>query len=194
MSWRLMQQKMYVLSSFGIALVLAVASGANAGIWGHWPLNDGQGEDAVDLGPRSETGFVGNYDIGGLNDDFGVWYDDPDRGMVASFNGEADGAYVFAGFMPDILTTDDDSDFTWSFWARQDELQASPSNDIILGNRHAYNGADTSPREFVKFTANRFEYHMNAGGAVETNADGTDSFIDDLQYLDCDFCPERHIS
>jgi hypothetical protein len=46
----------------------------------------------------------------------------------------------------------------------------------------------------LKFTANRFEYHMNAGGTLVTNPDGTQAFEDDLQYLECDWCPERHIA
>jgi hypothetical protein len=34
---------------------------------------------------------------------------------------------------------------------------------------------------------------MEAGVQLVTNRDGTESFLDDMQYLDCDFCPERHI-
>jgi hypothetical protein len=178
-----------------LALLLAAmsASRVSAGVWGHWPLNDGQGETAVDLGPRSSDGEIGNYDFGGLGPDDSVWFDDPDRGTVISFAGDPDGAWVFAGFMPDLLTLDADNDFTWAFWARQDEDQATPSNVIILGNRYRADGSDSVPREFVKFTPNRFEYHMNAGIAVETNPDGTQQYNDDLQYMDCDFCIERHI-
>jgi hypothetical protein len=104
-----------VLSS---AVLFGWSSTTSAGVWGHWPLNDGQGDEAIDTGPRGETGIIGNHDIGGLGVDDSVWFDDPDRGIVASFNGDADGAYVFAGYMPDVLTTEDDSDFTWAFWAR----------------------------------------------------------------------------
>jgi hypothetical protein len=181
------------ISSLTVLLILAVAAQANADVWGHWPLNDGQGETAVDLGPRGYDGEVGNYDFGGLGPDDNVWFDDPDRGTVISFAGGTDGSWVFAGFMPDLLTLDSDNDFTWAFWARQDEAQATPSNVIILGNRYDASGVDTVPREFVKFTPNRFEYHMNAGGAVEANPDGTEQYQDDLQYMDCDFCAERHI-
>src|SRR5690606_30440805 len=87
--------------------------------WGHWPLNEGEGEIAKDLGPRGYDGEIGNYDFGGLGPDGSVWFDDPERGMVIIFAGDPDGAWDFAGFMPDLLTLDDVNDFTWSFWARQ---------------------------------------------------------------------------
>ena len=63
-----------------------------------------------------------------------------------------------------------ENDHTWAFWSRLPPGQASPSNDIVVGSRYGTNGADTSPREFIKFTPNRFEYHMNGG------------FGDDLDY------------
>jgi hypothetical protein len=183
----------WLISLFVFPAVVLNTAPLSADVWGHWPLNDGQGEIANDLGPRGYDGEIGNFDFGGLGPDGSVWFDDPERGTVISFAGDPDGAWVFAGFMPDLLTLDDDNDFTWSFWARQDEDQATPSNVIILGNRYNANGVDTVPREFVKFTPNRFEYHMNAGIGVTTNPDGTEEYNDDLQYLDCDYCPERHI-
>jgi hypothetical protein len=63
-----------------------------------------------------------------------------------------------------------ENDFTWAFWARQDPDQPSPANDIILGNRYDVNGLETSPPEWIKFTPDRFEFHMNGAG------------VGDLQY------------
>jgi hypothetical protein len=89
--------------------------------------------------------------------------------MVLGLAGDT--AWVDAGFLPMM---DRENDFSWAFWARQDPDQASPANDIILGNRYDQFGADTSPREFIKFTPNRFEYQMNGG------------FRNDLQYAPVD--------
>jgi hypothetical protein len=142
------------------------ASKGWADIYGWWKLNDGSGDVAMDSGPRAEHGEI--FD--------GEWVDDPTRGTVLSLDGQ--GAWVDAGFLP---LMDLENDFTWAFWAYQGEFQATPANDIVLGNRWGEFGtSDTSPREFIKFTPNRFEYHMNGG------------FANDLQYDDCG-CPERHI-
>ena len=79
--------------------------------------------------------------------------------MVLGLGGNT--AWVSAGTLPIM---DLDNDFTWNFWCAQDPLHPSSHvNDIIVGNRYDEVGADTVPREFIKFTPTRFEYHMNAG-------------------------------
>ncbi len=163
---------------------LLLPTAARADVYGWWPLDEGEGEVARDLGPRGVDGEIFNFDFGGLGEDDSVWFDDPERGTVISFNGQSDGAYVFAGEIP-IMELE--TDFTWAFWARQDEDQATPANDVIIGNRHAIDGGDTVPREFIKFTPNRFEYHMNAGVLFENG-----QFLDDLQYSDCE-CEDDNI-
>ena len=147
-------------------LLMGTANTVQADLYGRWKLDDGQGDVAKDSGPRGEDGEIID----------GVWVDDPDRGTVLGLDGQ--GAYVSAGFLP---LMDLDNDFTWAFWAFQNEFQQTPANDIILGNRWGEFGSDTSPREFIKFTPNRFEYHMNGG------------FANDLQYFEDDSDPERHI-
>jgi hypothetical protein len=86
--------------------------------------------------------------------------DDPERGTVISFNGTADGAYVRAGEIPQMTLT---NDFTWSFWAKQ-KAENTANNDIILGNRMDENAVDFVPRQFIKFTPTKFEWHMNGNG------------------------------
>ena len=54
-----------------------------------------------------------------------------------------------------------ESDFTWSFWVNADETS---NNNIVIGNRYMSDGNDFGPREFVKFTPSKFEWHFNAGG------------------------------
>ena len=73
-------------------------------------------------------------------------------------------SWVEAGYLP-MMT--DENDFTWTFWARQAPGQATPANDIIIGNRWGDDNVDTAPREFIKFTPNQFEFHMN--GAATGN-------------------------
>ncbi len=65
------------------------------------------------------------------------------------------GAWVDAGELPIM---DLENDFTWTFWSKSDPGQAAPNNNIILGNRFGFDGADTDPCEFIKFTANQFEF------------------------------------
>jgi len=89
-----------------------------------------------------------------------VWVDDPERGTVISFNGTAEGAYVRAGTIPQMTLT---NDFTWSFWAKQN-AENTANNDIILGNRMDENAVDFVPRQFIKFTPTKFEWHMNGNG------------------------------
>ena len=154
-------------------LILSFSAISNAGVYRHWPLNEGEGDTANDIGPHGVHGEIIDGDSLGFGPGGSVWVDDPERGTVVGL----DGAWIAAGFIP---LMDLDNDFTWAFWAKQSETQNSPANEIIIGNRWGEDGVDTDPREFIKFTPNRFEYHMLAG------------FASDLQYQDNDD-PERHI-
>lgn len=150
-----------------------VAAGAE--LYARWKLDDGDGDSAADLGPNGLDGIIFDWDIDGLSEDGTVWVDDPERGTVLGLGGET--AWVDAGEIP---VMDLDNDFTWTFWARQDPDQVSPANDIVIGNRYGFDGADTSPREFIKFTPDRFEFHTEAAGNG------------DLQYTDAGFGPWVH--
>ncbi|MFH1882720.1 MAG: LamG-like jellyroll fold domain-containing protein [Planctomycetota bacterium] len=126
---------------------------------GWWPLNEGSGDTAIDLSGSGNDGTISNLN-GGLGPDGSVWVDDPVRGTVISFNGTADGAFVRAGDIPQMTLT---NDFTWAFWAKQN-AENTANNDIILGNRMDENGVDFVPRQFIKFTPTKFEWHMNGNG------------------------------
>ncbi len=139
---------------------------AAGNLYARWRLNDGTGETANDLGPNNFDGTIFDWDVDGLAGDGSVWVNDPQRGTVLGLGGNS--AWVDAGELPIM---DLQNDFTWTFWARQDPEQASPANDIILGNRFGADGSDTSPREFIKFTPDRFEYHMNGAGASDLQYD-----------------------
>jgi len=126
---------------------------------GWWPLNEGAGDIAIDVSGRGNDGTINNPN-GGLGLDGSVWVDDPVRGTVISFNGTVDGAFVRAGNVPQMTLT---NNFTWSFWAKHSD-ENTADNDIILGNRMDENAADFVPRQFIKFTPTKFEWHMNGNG------------------------------
>ncbi|MFC1636057.1 LamG-like jellyroll fold domain-containing protein [Planctomycetota bacterium] len=116
--------------------------------------------DANDISGNGNDGIIHNVDTGGLGDGGSVWVDDPVFGTVISFNGTAEGAFVRAGEIPQMTLT---NDFTWSFWAKQN-AENTADNDIILGNRMDENAVDFVPRQFIKFTPTKFEWHMNGNG------------------------------
>ena len=150
-------------------IATAMNGDAAGDLYARWLLNDGDGDTADDSGPNNFDGEIFDWDFGGLNDDGSVWVDDPDRGTVLGLAGDT--AWVAAGELPMM---DLENDFTWSFWAKQDADQASPANDIVIGNRYDEFGADTVPREFIKFTPNRFEYHMDGTGGGDLQYAGDD--------------------
>ncbi len=130
-----------------------------ANLYARWPLNEGEGEMVFDISGNNLHGVIQNAD-NGLGLDGSVWIEDPVRGTVISFNGTAESAYVRAGEIPQMTLT---NDFTWSFWAKQN-AENTANNDIILGNRMNENAVDFVPRQFIKFTPTKFEWHMNGNG------------------------------
>jgi hypothetical protein len=136
-------------SQWGTAVLAAEPP---AGPVGYWKLDDGEGAVAVDSSGGGNDGIIQNADAGGLGDGGSVWIDDPERGMVISFNGDDSGAYVSTDLIIPFMSLE--SDFTWAFWAKQHADQET-NNDLILGNRY---GGTEAPLQFIKFTPTRFEF------------------------------------
>lgn len=142
------------------------------GLWGHWPLTEGQGDALVDISGNGRNAFIVNVAAGGLAPDNGAWItdetldeDDPFR-TVLSFNGNnANGAYASVG-IPGALATLPlftlENDFSWAVWIREDAAQEL-NGDTIVGNRFDANGMEPSPRAFTKITPRRFEFDGGAG-------------------------------
>jgi hypothetical protein len=125
-----------------------------------WKLDDGQGTMVADSSGNGHNGTILNPN-GGLGTAGSVWVNDPERGMVISFNGtDGTGACVTTTLTIPKLTLQ--NDFTWAFWAKQDNSQAT-NNDTILGNRY---GGTASPLQFTKFTPTRFECYNDDGSYV----------------------------
>ncbi|MCP4255897.1 MAG: LamG domain-containing protein, partial [Planctomycetes bacterium] len=160
-----MCKKLILSVSFVLVLSLvltSVATAADADLIGWWPLNEGSGDTAFDLSASGNDGTIRNADSGGLGAGGSAWVNDPERGMVLSFNGDdSTGTVVSTDLIIPAMTMD--NDFSWAFWAFQHADQAT-NNDTILGNR---NGGTQSPLQFIKFTPTRFEFYNNDGSYSE---------------------------
>jgi len=158
-----MGKKLASLTLCVLAAIVMAGSAAHAGdptLIGWWKLNEGTGATALDLSGNGHNGVIRNPN-GGLGTGGSVWVNDPERGMVMSFNGtDGSGACVDPGLTLPALTLQ--NSFTWVFWAKQPAAQAT-NNDVILGNRY---GGTSSPLQFVKFTPTRFECYNDDGSYV----------------------------
>ncbi|MGI9244194.1 MAG: LamG-like jellyroll fold domain-containing protein [Verrucomicrobiales bacterium] len=156
--------------------------GPGGDLFAWWPLNDGSGGTAADVSGGSLHAIIMNADTGGLNEDGSVWVDDPECGMVLSFNGvDNTGAYAVAGVPPifgslPVFTIDDN--FTWSLWVKS--AMEIEDTSIIFGNRRGPDGIDYDPREFIKFTGLAFEWHHTA---LPENVDYADMLPDVWTHL-----------
>lgn len=117
------------------------------GVLGYWRFNEGAGETVADSSGNGNDGTIVASEA--------AWVTDDALGSVYQSGG---GSYVDLGTLPVIGT---DTDFTWSFWVN---ASASGMNDIVFGNRYDSSGVDFAPREFIKFTPTKFEWHFNGGG------------------------------
>jgi len=147
-----MCRKLTLLVSVVLVLDMVLISGAGAAdpdLIGWWKLDEGSGNIAADLSGSGNDGTINNTAGGGLGDGGSAWINDPERGMVLSFNGDnSGGAYVSTDLLLPAMTAE--NDFTWAFWAKQDAGQDNNS-DTMLGNRY---GAST----WIKFTPSYFEF------------------------------------
>ena len=157
------KKQLVVLALCAFVVGLMVGPAAQAGdptLIAWWKLDDGVGTVALDSSDYGNHGTVMNPNAG-LGSGGSAWVDDPDRGMVISFNGaDGSGACVTTDVIVPALTMD--SGFTWTFWAKQPAAQET-NNDLILGNRY---GGTASPVQFCKFTPTRFENYNDDGSYV----------------------------
>jgi hypothetical protein len=130
------------------ALAILLPSASQAQLSNYWPVTESSG------GTTANT--VGGGVNGGLFGGAG-FVTDATRGQVLNFPGG--GSYVNAGTIPALGTS---SNFTWSYWANSSQ---AAGDNVIIGNRYSPTaGVDFNPREFIKFTPNQFEWHVNAAG------------------------------
>lgn len=157
-----MKLKWKLVGVVAASLFAATVSPASAELTGLWRLNEGSGDVVANEVAGGASGTIFNGATGGLGAGGAAWASDPVRGNVVSFNGLGTGAWIAAGEIPKLSV---DTDFSWAFWAKQEGTNADPNlNDIIVGNRYNSSGADFAPRQFIKFTPSKFEWHGNATG------------------------------
>ena len=170
-----MDKKLTVLMLCALAASLLIGTVAQAGdpdLMAWWKLDDGAGTVALDSSGYENHGTVENPD-GGLGTGGSAWFEDPERGMVISFNGtDGSGACVATDVIIPALTPD--NGFSWVFWIKQPAAQAV-NNDTIMGNRY---GGTASPLQFCKFTPTRFEAYNDDGAYV--NGINYDPFPSDV--------------
>lgn len=155
-----MKGSVKLLAASALVVSLSVASHAQ-NLVGHWEFEEGSGSTTADLSGSGNNGDIFNADIGGLGDGAETfWFVDPDRGNVGSFFGDATSAYVLAANDIPVMTLE--QSFTWAFWAN--DMSDGAPNNIIFGNRKDVNAVDFVPRQFIKFTPTKFEWHMEGNG------------------------------
>jgi hypothetical protein len=164
-----MCRKLICSISFVLALGLLLPSAAKAAdpdLVGWWKLDEGSGATAFDSSRSGTNGTIANAITGGMGPGGSAWVNDPDHGMVLSFNGnDSSGTYVSMGNIIPAMTLT--NGFTWAFWAKQ-EGDGTGVNQVVLGNRY---GGTASPLQFIKFTPTRFEYY-------NTDHNGTIDYAD----------------
>jgi hypothetical protein len=161
-----MCKKLILLVSVVLMLDLVLISGAGAqsdpDLIGWWKLDDGSGNIAVDSSRSGNDGTIAYANSGGLGPGGSVWFTDPDRGTVFSSNGnDSTGCVIKTDLILPAIGLN--TDFTWTFWAYQDPVQAT-NNDTILGNRY---GGTATPLQFCKFTPTRFEFYNDDGSYLQ---------------------------
>ncbi len=116
-------------------------------LFAYWKLDEESGMIATEV----VSGRTGRLHPGA------EWILDAERGTVIEFDG-IDG-YVDTGITIPQMTLE--NDFTWAFWGFS---RKAANVNVIVGNRHRANGADFSPREFIKFTNGGLEFHRLGSG------------------------------
>ena len=126
-----------------------------------WPLTEGTGEEFADSIGGNAAEFVdGEWGSADDGDDVPGFLAGK---SVPSFDGGASYALLGEELIP---VMDEDTAFSVAFWTNQ-VGGGTGVNEIILGNRYNLDGVDFAPREFIKFTPTKFEFHQEGGGAED---------------------------
>src|SRR4030065_2929 len=90
-------------------LFISEAGAADPDLVGWWRLDDGSGDTAIDLSNSGNDGTIHNTAAGGLGVGGSAWVNDPERGMVISFNGNnSGGAYIDTDMIIPKMTLQND--------------------------------------------------------------------------------------
>ena len=135
------------------------------GLLAYWAFDEVSGTTAANAANATFNGTMANG---------ATFVADATRGQVASFDGTDDRMEVIdtgtglpsMTLLPAMTAV---NDFTWAawVWSSTTSTAADQTNGVILGNRSNQNGVDSTPREFIKLTPTKAEYHRN--GATTAN-------------------------
>jgi hypothetical protein len=144
-----MENKPHKLRGFlAAASAITVLGSANAALIGHWAFDEGTGATAADSSGNGNDGAI----VGG------TWGSDATRASYIIMDGVSGSVVDPNVTLPAMSST---NNFTWAFWANN---QNAAGNSILIGNRYNGSGTDYAPRQFVKFTPTKFEWHQNGNG------------------------------
>ena len=164
-----------LIAGGGATLGVVRPSDYPTGLLAYWPFNETSGTTAANTQNAAYNGTMANG---------ATFLNDPARGWVASFDGTDDRMEVIDSgtgqpsltLLPAMTVS---NDFTWSawVWTPTAATAADQGTAVILGNRTGINGADTSPREFIKMAMARAEYGVNGTVLLNNYADvGTNAW------------------
>ena len=141
-------------------ILTGMVGNLSAALIGHWAFDEGVGTTTADSSGNGNTGVF----AGGV-----TWGSGGPGGNYAVIDGTPNSVVDPTVTLPAMTTT---NDFTWAFWANNQEVIGGPQqNSIMIGNRYNETGTDYAPRQFVKFTPTKFEWHQEAGGADNQDYD-----------------------
>ena len=150
------------------AATLIFSSIVHADLVGHRAFDEGTGTTATDSSGQGNDGTITNCE----------WGADDTRDNFLIFNGVD--SIVDPAFIQPVMTLD--NDFTWALWVNsQQPIGPTQQNAILVGNRNDPLGADYVPRQFVKITTTKFEWHQNANG--NDNIDVADLEVDVWRHI-----------
>ncbi|MCH1510431.1 MAG: LamG domain-containing protein [Akkermansiaceae bacterium] len=141
--------------------MLAAASfigASHADLIGHWAFDEGVDAIAADSSGQGNNATITN----------GTWGTDATRNSYLIFNG-IDSVVDPNLTLPVMDTT---NDFTWALWVNSQEvIGGTQQNAILIGNRFDAAGVDFAPRQFIKITPTKFEWHQNGNGNDNLDVD-----------------------
>ncbi|YCM44660.1 LamG domain-containing protein [Verrucomicrobiaceae bacterium 227] len=128
-----------------------LTSSAGAALIGHWAFDEGSGATAADSSGLGNDGTITGA----------TWGSDATRANYIVMSGAAGSVVDPNVTLPAMTST---NNFTWAFWANSQEgINGVQQNAVIIGNRKNGANGEYSPRQFIKFTPTKFEWHQNSG-------------------------------
>lgn len=148
--------------SFTALSSILFAGWTHADLIGHWAFDEGSGLTASDSSGQGNDGTITTAE----------WGTDEERGSYLIFNGFD--SFVDPSLVLPAMTIL--NDFTWALWVNsQEDIGGTQQNAVVIGNRNDASGVDFTPRQFIKITPTKFEWHQNGNG--NDNLD-----VDDLEF------------